>query len=522
MAGRFESEENQHIIESYFGFRENPFGVTPDPRYFYDHSLYMEGLSQLIYGIQAKKGMMLLTGEGGTGKTMLLRKLMRHLPTTQFIAASSRHLSAYGLLELTVGELGLSTDDNSGLRMMQQLEGFLIDQLKQKRHVALLIDEAQELSDDALRGLCDLSNLETDKEKLLQIILVGQPELAQRLTQPALQRIKQRIAMHYRLSPLKTLADVEQYVRHRLEVAGYIGPDIFDGEAILALWAYTAGTPRLINVLCDNTLPIAASAGRKKVAAQMVEQAAALLMLERSAELPTEPSVIEPAKAKPPAEPAPRQKPETAQARRHETKPAAEPAAAPRATESQPTPSREAPAARGAVNTEQVNEVGAPESDNADNLKLKAAMASIRLEPPILRGKEIETPIKPRRPENFGLPQTHKPPISAPSDAPAVPSAPVSAMLNDTNPVGVGTVKDMGVPGKFFDYMVHEATEALGPIGEFVVHEHISGMGESRQTFPRKKLPLLVEAVSGEIANKQMRANFEVIMRREIRGFRTF
>ena len=298
MADLFDTEANKNVIENYFGFRESPFGMTPDPRYFYDHSLYMEGLRQLTFGIQAKKGMILLTGESGTGKTILLRKLMRHLPTTQFIAVSSRHLSAEGLVALTVRELGLSADDNRGLQTLQKLEGFLLEQLQQKRHIALLIDEAQELSDDVLLGLCELSNLETDKEKLLQIILVGQPELTQRLTKPALQRTRQRIALHYRLSPLPTVNDVEHYIRHRLEIAGHGGAEIFEPDAIVAIGAYTVGTPRLINVLCDNALPLAAMAGRKKVSATMIDQAATLLLLERGGELPRGDGAIkEPARA---------------------------------------------------------------------------------------------------------------------------------------------------------------------------------------------------------------------------------
>ena len=192
--------EHKAMFESHFGFREMPFGVTPDPRFFYNHPLYLEGLAALAHGVEAKKGFMLVTGEVGTGKTILLRKLMRHLEARiHFVFVSNSHLTSYGLTELIVQNLGISNKEKGRLEMIQDLNGYLIDQLKTGRTVALLIDEAQKLSDEALEGLCDLSNLETDEEKLLQIVLVGQPEVATKLNKPSLRRIKQRIALHHRL-----------------------------------------------------------------------------------------------------------------------------------------------------------------------------------------------------------------------------------------------------------------------------------------------------------------------------------
>ena len=176
-------QENEGTFENYFGFRETPFGVTPDPRFFYSHPLYLEGLAALVYGIKAKKGLMLLTGEVGTGKTILLRKLMRQLETTvQFVFISSSHITSYGLVELMIQDLGIANREKNRLEMIHELNEHLLQQLKKGHTVALLIDEGQNLSDDALEGLCSLSNLETEEEKLLQIVLVGQPELATRLT----------------------------------------------------------------------------------------------------------------------------------------------------------------------------------------------------------------------------------------------------------------------------------------------------------------------------------------------------
>ncbi len=273
--------EHKAMLHSHFGFREMPFGVTPDPRFFYGHPHYLEGLAALVHGIEAKKGFMLVTGEVGTGKTILLRKLMRHLDgRVQFVFVSNSHLTSYGLTELIVQNLAISNKEKSRLEMLQDLNDYLIQQLRSGRTIALLVDEAQKLSDEALEGLCDLSNLETDEEKLLQIVLVGQPEVTIKLNKPSLRRIKQRITLHHRLYSLQTPAEVDNYIRHRLEIVGYSGPEIFTREAVEAIWQYSGGTPRLINILCDNTLAIACLAARKKVSAYMIMKAAGGLLLE--------------------------------------------------------------------------------------------------------------------------------------------------------------------------------------------------------------------------------------------------
>jgi general secretion pathway protein A len=278
-------EEQKEIFENYFGFRESPFGVAPDPRFFYSSPPYLEGLAALVYGIRAKKGLMLLTGEVGTGKTILLRKLMRQLePTVKFIFISSSHITSYGLVDLIVQDLGLTNREKNRLDMIHELNGYLTDQLKKGQTVTLLIDEGQSLSDDAMEGLCTLSNLETDQEKLLQIVLVGQPELATRLGKASLRRIKQRVAIHHRLYALQSIGEVEDYIRHRLQIAGYDGPEIFNKEAAESIWYYSGGTPRLINIICDNALGLACEASKKRVSAYMVMKAAGSLLLDRSQE----------------------------------------------------------------------------------------------------------------------------------------------------------------------------------------------------------------------------------------------
>jgi AAA domain len=171
--------------------------------------------------------------------------------------------------------------------MIQDLNEYLVQQLRSGRTVALLIDEAQKLSDEALEGLCDLSNLETDEEKLLQIVLVGQPEIATKLNKSSLRRIKQRITLHHRLYSLQTPAEVDHYIGHRLHIAGYQGPEIFTREAVEAIWQYSGGTPRLINIICDNTLALACVASRKRISPYMIMKAASGLLLEPGAEAPT-------------------------------------------------------------------------------------------------------------------------------------------------------------------------------------------------------------------------------------------
>jgi len=285
MIGFSRSQEHKAMFEGHFGFRETPFSVTPDPRFFFSHPLYLEGLAALVHGIESKTGFMLVTGEMGTGKTILLRKLMCHMDArVHFVFVSDSHLTPYGLTQLMVQNLGLNNKEKTRFEMIQDLNSYLIHQLRIGHTVALLIDEAQKLSDEALEGLCDLSNLETDEEKLLQIVLVGQPELITKLNKSSLRRIKERIAIHHHLYSFQTTSEVDHYIRHRLQIVGYDGPEIFTKNGIEAIWHYSGGTPRLINTLCDTALAMACVAARKKVSPYMLMRAAGGLLSEQGAE----------------------------------------------------------------------------------------------------------------------------------------------------------------------------------------------------------------------------------------------
>ncbi|HEV8343613.1 MAG TPA: AAA family ATPase [Candidatus Binatia bacterium] len=274
------------MYNKYFGLRESPFSVSPDPRFFYTNTLYQEAFATLHYGIEAKKGFIVITGEAGTGKTTLLRKLMRNLEaTTHSVFIFNTHLDFTELLQLMLRELGLSCQENERLTMIEELNRYLFEQLKQRHVVSVLIDEAQNLSDEILEGLRLLSNLETDKEKLLQIVLMGQPELEAKLDQPALRQLKQRVALHCRLAPLED-NEVGPYIDFRLRIAGYEGQPLFDADAVQRIALYSGGIPRLINTICDNALLSAYAGSQKEITAGTIKEAAHDLRLEESHALP--------------------------------------------------------------------------------------------------------------------------------------------------------------------------------------------------------------------------------------------
>ena len=276
----------QKTVESHFGFQEPPFGVTPNPRFYYTNRAYRDALAEVAHGIIAKKGLMLVTGEVGTGKTILLRKLMNDLSATvKFVFISSSQLTSNGLLEVVSTGLGLARKKTK-VEMTQDLTNYLLQSAASGQTVALLVDEAQNTNESGFEAVCGLSNLETDDEKLLQIVLVGQPELLSKLDKPSLRQIKQRVAIEHTVTGLETKTEIEHYIHHRLQVVGYNGPEIFTQEALDAIWEYTAGIPRLVNILCDNSLTLAFSAGNRNVSGEIARKAAEKFRLNRTAQHP--------------------------------------------------------------------------------------------------------------------------------------------------------------------------------------------------------------------------------------------
>jgi general secretion pathway protein A len=268
------------MYTDYFGFREKPFGVTPDPRFFYTNPCYQEAYASLFYGIHERRGLIVLTGEVGTGKTTLLRRLMEHMESNvRSVFFYHTTLTFEELLDFTCEELRLPIKEAGRLHKIQALNQLLMDQLAKAGTVALLIDEAQNLEAEVLENLRLLSNLETTDEKLLQIVLVGQPELESKLTRPELRQVKQRIAIQCRLERLDD-EEVGPFINYRLNVVGYKRQQLFTPEAIRAIAYYSKGFPRLINILCDNALLIAYATSQRRVTEQIIEEAATDLRFE--------------------------------------------------------------------------------------------------------------------------------------------------------------------------------------------------------------------------------------------------
>ena len=285
------------MYNSYFGFPESPFNVTPDPRFFYTNPVYEEAFAALRYGIEAKKGFTVITGEVGTGKTTLLRKLMRNLgDTIHSVFIFNTLLSFPELLQLILHDLSIAPREPSKVAMLQELNDYLIKQLKQGHVVSVLVDEAQNLSDEALEGLRLLSNLETDQDKLLQIVLMGQPELKAKLDQPGLRQLKLRVAFQCQLAPLKD-EETGPYIDFRLRAVGYTGKDLFQPDAVQQIAFYSQGIPRLINIICDNALLNAYAESKKIVSAHMIQEVGRDLRLGPEVQVPeaeTTPMVLVP------------------------------------------------------------------------------------------------------------------------------------------------------------------------------------------------------------------------------------
>ena len=273
------------IYNRYFGLLESPFSVTPDPRFFYTNPVYVETYTALRNGIEAKNGFIVVTGEVGTGKTTLLRKLLRSFETNvHSVFIFNTYINFRELLQVALRDLGLVPKNTTPVTMLEELNGYLIEQRKQGHSVAMLIDEAQNLSSETLENLRLLSNLETNQEKLLQIVLMGQPELETKLDQPNLRQLKQRVAAQCRLGPLKD-DEVGPYIDFRLRTAGYEGKGLFHRDAVRQIAFYSKGIPRLMNIVCDNALLIAYAESRKIVPVDIIKQVARDLRMGSEVEI---------------------------------------------------------------------------------------------------------------------------------------------------------------------------------------------------------------------------------------------
>ena len=236
-----------------YGLKKAPFNITSDPEVFYESSSHREALAALIYGIEEKKGIILVTGEVGTGKTTLCKTLLHRLnPRIKTSLILNPYFSEVQLLQAIVEDFGLKAEKKNRLEMVKKLNAFLVEVSLEGGGAVLIIDEAQNLTNRQLEQVRLLSNLETSHDKLLQIIIAGQPELIKKLSSFDLRQIRQRISIKHRLSPLSE-EEVKGYVRFRLESAGGDGINIVP-EGYKVIYEFSKGIPRLINILCDRAL----------------------------------------------------------------------------------------------------------------------------------------------------------------------------------------------------------------------------------------------------------------------------
>lgn len=262
------------MYTAFYGLREKPFALSPDPRFLYLATPHREALAHLLYGIEQGEGFISVTGEVGTGKTTLCRTLLEQLEDDvqlAFLFNPSR--TALELMQSINSEFGLPAEGLGRRSLMQQLNQFLVDQKRAGRRVLLIIDEAQTLSENTLEQVRLLSNLETSREKLIQILLLGQPELDRKLDERGLRQLRQRISVRWQLAPLSA-QETRAYVRHRLAVAAGEPKDLFSETALREIHRRTGGVPRLVNQLCDRALLAGYAARAARIGPRIVRAAA--------------------------------------------------------------------------------------------------------------------------------------------------------------------------------------------------------------------------------------------------------
>jgi len=260
------------MYKEFFGLRANPFNVNPDPRYLFLTRHTEEALACLTYGIQTRKGFVLLTGEVGTGKTTLINKLLEWLRLQQVATAFvfNSRMDVPQFLDYMMTDFGIPCDSNAKSQVLLRLYNWLLERYRAGETAVLIVDEAQNLSDEVLEEIRMLTNLETFTEKLLQIVLVGQPELDQRLKRPQLRQLRQRMTLRAKTHPL-TLEETRAYVIQRLRIAGSNGQQIFEPEALFAIHRYSNGIPRVVNLICEHCLVSAFVDQQKTVSSHVVE-----------------------------------------------------------------------------------------------------------------------------------------------------------------------------------------------------------------------------------------------------------
>lgn len=242
------------MYQEFFRLTEAPFDITPNPRFLFYSAKHREAFNHLLFGIRERKGFVQLTGEVGAGKTTLCRAALEQLERHYTVALILNPVMSADELMRAIGvEFGLPVSGLDRLTTLGVINQFLLQQVERRRDTVLIIDEAQDLTDELLEQVRLLSNLETEQRKLLQIVLLGQPELRDRLNQHKLRQLRQRITVRYHLPPLSR-PEMADYIAHRLHVSGGNGQPYFTVPALWRVYRYTKGIPRLINALCDKAL----------------------------------------------------------------------------------------------------------------------------------------------------------------------------------------------------------------------------------------------------------------------------
>jgi putative secretion ATPase (PEP-CTERM system associated) len=270
------------MYEAFYNLKEPPFGSTPDPRFLYRSQGHREALAYIAYGLFGKKGFLAVTGEVGIGKTTVIRAFVHTFhPCLEVAFVLNTNVNFEEMLYLILQDFEIDVEDTSKVRMLNRLNTFLIDRFARHQNPVVIIDEAQNLAPEVLEELRLLSNLETDQQKLVQIVLVGQPELAEVLMQRSLRQLRQRIPGVLHMKNLQR-REVDEYIRFRLMTAGMTDARLdFTPEAHQAIYEYSDGIPRLINVLCDRVLVRGCLQKTSTITREMVE--AGVLELEGGA-----------------------------------------------------------------------------------------------------------------------------------------------------------------------------------------------------------------------------------------------
>ncbi len=275
------------MYHNHFGLRESPFSLTPDTAFAFACTPHQEALNTLLVAVVSGEGFMKITGEVGTGKTLLCRRFMAHLDEETVTAfLPNPYLDPRGLLLALAEELRVDFDQDDDTHALHKgLNHALLEHARAGRRVVICLDEAQAMPMETLESLRLLSNLETEKRKLFQVVLFGQPELDAKLRHASVRQFLQRVTFHYHLAPL-TRDELDYYISHRLRVAGYIGDRLFTRAALRTLYRASAGVPRLVNVLAHKSMLAAYGEGRHYVSAAHVAQAASDTPSARSARSP--------------------------------------------------------------------------------------------------------------------------------------------------------------------------------------------------------------------------------------------